>query len=140
MDFYKKILTGSDDEIMNLLNASEYTKSADESNALAYNLSGRSGARAAVLGNTQFDRQGVLQGILEQIRLGAPDKIANIAQGFGNLGSQQAGLATGSAQGVSNIVFGSQDIAQREKDRRANLIASIIGAAGSIAGGIAGGA
>lgn len=140
LDFYKKILTGSDDDILNLLNAKEYTKSADESDAMAYNLGGRSGARAAVLGNTQFDRQGVLQGILEQIRTNAPGQIANIGQAISNLGSAQGSLATGTALGSSNLLFGVQQLRENEKDRRANLIASIISLGGSIAGAAAGGA
>lgn len=138
LDFYKKILTGSDEDIMSLFNAKEYTKSADESNDLAYNLQGRSGARAATLSQTSFDRQGFLQGILEQLRLGAPDHIANIGQAIANMGAAQAGASTGTAQGASNILFSQQQLQQQAADRRTNLISSIIGSAGSILGGYLG--
>jgi hypothetical protein len=137
LDFYKKILTGNDDEIMKLFNASEATKSADESDATAYGLTGRSGARSAVLANTTFNRQANLQNILEQIRLNAPGQIANVGQAIANMGAQQGSLASGSNIASSNILFQQQELAQQAADRRAQLIAGIIGAAGSVAGAIA---
>lgn len=137
LDFYKKILTGSDDEIMKLINANEFTKSTDESQALAYNLGGRSGTRTASLANSSFDRSAILQKILSQIRSGAPGEIANIGQGFANMAGAQAGAATGTSQGASNIIFGLKQIQQQEADRRAALISSLISAAGSAAGAFA---
>lgn len=134
LDFYKKILTGSDDDIMKLFNAGDYTKSADESQATSYNLMGRTGARAAVLGQTGEDRAAQIQKILEQIRLGAPAQIANIAQGVGNLGTNLIGASNSAATGASNIVFNEAKLAQEAADRRAQIVASIIGSAGTAAG------
>lgn len=135
LDFYKKILTGSDDEILKLINADEFTKSTDESQALAYNIGGRSGTRAASLANNSFDRSAILQKIISGIRAQAPGEISNLGQAFANMGAQQAGASTGTAQGASNIIFGIKQLQQQEADRRAALIGSLIGAAGSVAGG-----
>lgn len=137
LSFYKKIMTGSDSDIMGLFNADEFTKSADESQATAYNLSGRSGARAAVLGQTTEDRSAQLQRILSQIKLNAPGQIANIGQAYANLGTGLIGSASGANTSASNILFSQQELANQAADRRAQLISSILGSVGSVAGVIA---
>lgn len=137
LSFYKKIMSGSDEDIMGLFNADEFTKAADESQATAYNLQGRSGARAAVLGQTTEDRSAQLQRILSQIKLNAPGQVANIGQAFANLGTGLVGAASGANTSASNILFGQQELKNQADDRRAQLISSIIGTAGSVAGVIA---
>jgi hypothetical protein len=137
LDFYKKILGGSSDEIMKLLNADELTKSADEAQATAYSLGGRSGARAATLAGVTESRAGALNRKITELRSEAPGQIANIGQAIANMGAQQASLATGTSIGASNILFGIQGIRSQEADRRAQLISSLIGAAGSAAGAFA---
>lgn len=139
LDFYKKIMSGSDDEILKLLNASEYTKSADESQATAYNLGGRSGARAAIVGQTTEDRSATLQRILENIRMQAPNQITDIGSKIANMGAAQLSGGLSGISGASGNIFGVAEQYQKEADRRAALIASLIGAAGSIAGAFAGG-
>lgn len=139
LDFYKKILTGSNDDLLKLINADEYTKSADQSEAAAYSLAGRSGNRAATLAGVNETRIGDLNKILTNIRATAPTEISNIGQAIQNMGAQQLTAGTGGLNSASNIIFGLQQIKQQESDRRAQLISSIIGSAGSIAGAIAGG-
>jgi hypothetical protein len=134
LDFYKKILNGSNEDVLGLLNADEYTKSADESEANAYSLAGRSGSRAATLAGINESRVGNLNRIISELRANAPDKIANIGQAIANMGAQQASLATGTSINASNILFGIQNVKTQEADRRAQMIASIIGGASSIAG------
>lgn len=138
LDFYKKILTGSNDDLLKLINADEYTKAADQSEAAAYSLAGRSGNRAATLAGVNETRLGDLNKILTNIRATAPTEIANIGQAIQNMGAQQLTAGTGGISGASNIIFGLQQIKQQEADRRAQLISSIIGSAGSIAGAAAG--
>lgn len=137
LDFYKKILNGSNEDILGLLNADEYTKSADESEANAYNLGARGGSRAATLAGVNESRAGSLNRAITELRTSVPDKIANIGQAIANMGAQQASLATGTSIGASNILFGIQGVKEKEADRRAQLISSIIGAAGSAAGAFA---
>src|ERR1044071_105351 len=40
LDFYNKLLGGSNEDILKLINADEFTKSADEAQATAYGLAG----------------------------------------------------------------------------------------------------
>src|SRR5690242_17570294 len=71
LDFYKNILNGSNEDLLKLINADEYTKSADEAQATAYSLAGRSGDRAAALSGVGESRAGDLNRILTQLRAGA---------------------------------------------------------------------
>lgn len=134
LDFYRKILSGSNSDLLGLINADEYTKSADEAEAGAYNLAGRSGSRAATLAGVNESRSGNLNRILSELKLTAPDKIASLAQAISNMGAQQASLATGTSSNASNTLFGIQNFREAAADRRAQMISSIIGAAGSAAG------
>lgn len=134
LDFYKKLLNGSNEDVLGLINADEYTKSADESEATAYNLAGRSGSRAATLAGVNESRAGNLNRFISELRTSAPEKIANIGQAIANLGAQQASLATGTSINASNILFGIQGVKEHEADRRAQMISSIISGAASIAG------
>lgn len=136
LDFYKNILNGSNEDILKLLNADEYTKSADESEAAAYNLGGRSGSRAAVLSGVNESRAGNLNRIITGLRSSAPAEIANIGQAIGNMGAQQLSAGAGGLSSASNALFGLAQLKQQEGDRRAQLIASIIGTAGTVAGAV----
>lgn len=138
LDFYNKILTGDNDELLNLINADEYTKSADQAEAAAYNLAGRSGSRAAALAGVSETRAGNLNRMLTALRANAPAEIANIAQAVANMGAQQLTAGTGGLTSASNTLFGLSQLRQQEADRRTKLISSIIGTAGSIAGAVAG--
>lgn len=134
LDFYKKILGGSNNDLMSLFNADEYTKSADESEATAYNLAGRSGSRAATLAGVNESRMGNLFKMISQLRSSAPSEIANIGQAIANMGAQQLSAGSGGLASASNSIFGLQQLRNQEADRRASLISSIIGTAGSVAG------
>ena len=138
LDFYKKLLSGSNEDLLGLLNADEYTKSADESEASAYNLAGRSGSRAATLAGVNESRMGNLYRIISQLRSSAPSEIANIGQAIQNMGAQQLSAASGGLNSASNSIFGLSQLRQQEADRRSQLIGSIIGAGGTILGAILG--
>jgi hypothetical protein len=138
LDFYKNILTGSNEDLLKLINADEYTKSADESEAAAYSLGGRSGSRAATLAGVNESRAGNLNRILTQLRSSAPAEIANIGQAIANMGAQQLTAGSGGLTSASNAIFGLSQLKQQESDRRAQLISSIIGTAGTVAGAIYG--
>ncbi len=136
LDFYKNILSGSNEDILKLLNADQYTKSADESEANAYSLGGRSGSRAAVLSGVNESRAGAINRAVTGIRANAPGEIANIGQAIGNMGAQQLSAGAGGVSGASNILFGLAQLQQQSADRRAQLIGSIIGTAGTVAGAV----
>lgn len=136
LDFYRKILTGSNDDLMSLLNADEYTKSADEAEATAFNLAGRSGARAAVSAGVSESRAANLNRILTALRASAPGEISSIGQAFANMGAQQLSAGAGGLSSASNTLFGLSQLRQQDADRRSQLIASIIGSGATIAGAI----
>lgn len=134
LDFFKTMMSGSSEDIMKLFNAQDYTRSADVSEATAQELGGRTGARAAVVGQSTEDRAANLNKILEQIRVNAPGQIAQIGQSFSNLGTGMLSAAMGGGAQASNIIFGQQELASQALDRRNQLISSIIGTAGGVLG------
>lgn len=139
LDFYKKILTGSNEDLLSLINADEYTRSADQSEAAAYSLAGRSGNRAAALAGVNESRAGDLNRILTQLRASAPGEISTIGQAIANMGAQQLSAGAGGLSSASNALFGLSQLKQQDADRRSQLIASIIGTAGGVAGAVLGG-
>jgi|SRR6185295_14483822 len=138
LDFYKKILTGSNEDLLSLINADEYTKSADEAQATAYSLAGRSGNRAATLAGVEESRAGNLNRILTQLRASAPGEISSIGQAIANMGAQQLSAGAGGLSSASNSLFGLSQLKQQDADRRAQLIGSIIGTGGTILGAVLG--
>lgn len=137
-DYLKKLFEGSDDELLKLLDAGDATRSLDENFQQTGELGVRGGQRAASMGQANFNRDAALSRLLAQLRNAAPDKIANIAQGIGNLGLGTLGASTGSAGMASNIQFGFEQIKDADEDRRAQLIAGIFSAIGSAAGAAVG--
>lgn len=137
-DYLKKLLNGSDDELLKMLDASGATKNIDENQQQLSELGVRGGKRASILGQSGFDRDAALSNILKQLRFSAPDKIAQIAQGIGNLGLGELSASQGSSAQASNLIFGVEQIKQADKARKAALIQSIFSAIGGAAGSIAG--
>lgn len=138
-DYLKKLLEGSDDDLLKMLDASGATKNIDENQQQLGELGVRGGRRSSILGQAGFDRDAALSNILKQLRFSAPDKLANIAQGIGNLGLGELSASTGAGAQASNLIFGVENLKQQDKDRKAALIGSIFSAIGGVAGGIAGG-
>lgn len=137
-DYLKKLLNGSDDELLKMLDASGATKNIDENQQLQSELGVRGGTRASILGQAGFDRDAALSNILKQLRFSAPDKIANIAQAIGNLGLGELSASQGSSAQANNTIFGIEQIKQADKARKAALIQSIISSIGGAAGTLAG--
>lgn len=133
-DWFKKIMTGSDDDLMKLLDIDGLTKSIDENEQQMSEQGVRGGRRAAVLGSAYFDRDALIDKTLKQLRFAAPDKIADIAAQIGQLGLGEIGAGTGAANSAGNMLLSVKEMQQREKDRRAALIGNILGAAGSALG------
>lgn len=135
--YFKNILEGSPDDILQLFDASELTRQDDENEQQLIENSVRGSRRAAALGQTAFNRNSAINRMLEQLKQAAPDKIANIAQVFGNLGVSEIGAATGAGIAASNNLFGIEALKQADKDRKAELIGSIFEAIGGVAGAVA---
>lgn len=137
-DFFKKTLTGSDDELLKMLDASGLTKNIDENQQQQADSGVRGGARAATIGNASFDRDAFLNKVLAQLRYAAPHEIASIAQQIGALGSSELGMIPPNASGASGDLFGIEQLKQADKARKAaligNILSSLAGAAGTIAG------
>lgn len=136
-DYLKSLLHGSDDEILKLFDSSEITAGIDNNVEQISSLAPRGGRRAASIGQSYFDRDSSINRILEQLRLGAPDKLSGVAQALANVGLGEISASTGAGAQASNVLFGVQDLRQQDKDRKAQLIGSILGAVGSVAGAVA---
>lgn len=136
--YLKTFLTGSDDELLKQFDVSGATKNIDENEQQLSEQGVRGGARAASLGQSYFDRDASINRILQQIRQSAPDKIAQIAQAQGNLGTGLLSSALGGGAAASQNIFGIEGIKQADADRRAALISSILSAIGGTAGALAG--
>lgn len=132
--YLKKLLEGSDDELLKMLDASGATKNIDENQQQLSELGVRGGRRASILGQSGFDRDAALSNVLKQLRFSAPDKIANIAQAIGNLGLGELSASTGAGAQGSSLIFGVENLKQQDKARKSALIGSIFEAIGSVAG------
>lgn len=133
-DYLKKLLEGSDEELLKILDASGATKNIDENQQQLSELGVRGGRRSSILGQSGFSRDAALSNLLKQLRFSAPDKIAQIAQGIGNLGLGELSAATGAGAAASNNIFGVEGLKQQDAARRSALIGSIFEAVGGAAG------
>lgn len=138
-NFLKEVLSGSDDNILRMFDSAAMTRNIDENEQQLSELGVRGGRRAAVLGQSYFDRDAAIDRVLKQIRFAAPGQIASIGQAIGNLGLGELSAAGGAGAQASNILFGMEGLKQQDKDRRTQLISSIFQAIGGAAGAIAGG-
>lgn len=137
-DFYKKILSGSDDDLMQLLDVTGATRNIDENEQLASELGVRGGRRAAALGQASFSRDAALNNMLKQLRFATPNQLAQLNQVLANIGLGELSTAVGAGAQASNSIFNVANLNQQEADRRNSLINNIISTAGSIAGIFAG--
>jgi len=119
--YLKTFLTGTDDDILKQFDVSGLTKNIDENEQQLAEQGVRGGARAASLGSAYFDRDASINRILQQIRQSAPDKIANIAQAMGSLGTNELSASLGGSQAASQQIFGVEGLKQADADRRARL-------------------
>lgn len=133
-DFYNKILSGSDDDLLSLLDVSGATKNIDENEQLMSEIGVRGGRRAATLGNASFARDAALNDLLKQLRFQAPNQLAQLNQMLANIGLGELSTAVGAGAQASNSLFNMENLNQQESDRRNNLITNIMSTAGSIAG------
>lgn len=132
--YLKKLLEGSDDDLLKMLDASGATKNIDENQQQASELGVRGGNRASILGQSGFSRDAALSNVLKQLRFSAPDKIASIAQAIGNLGLGEISASTGAGAAASNNLFGVEGLKQQDAARRSALIGSIFEAIGGATG------
>lgn len=137
MKYYQNLLGGSRENLLKTLDASAITAAMDEQERQNYELAPRGGRRAATAANLGFNKFSSLNKYLQQLRGAAPEQIANLAQAFANMGQGKLSAAMGGTAGASNLLFGTEQIKQQEKDRKAALIGSIFEAIGAVAGGVA---
>lgn len=133
--YLKKLMEGGDEELMKLLDISGATRNIDENQQQLAELGVRGGRRSSILAQSGFDRDAALSSILKQLRFSAPDKIAQIAQGIGNLGLGELSASQGSSAQASSAIFGIEQLKQQDKARKSALIGSIFEAIGGAAGG-----
>jgi len=133
-NYLKSLFSGSDDQLLSLLDASGATANLDENTQQLSELGVRGGQRAASLGQAGFSKDAMLNKLLAQLRFTAPDKLAGIAQGIGTLGLGELGSSTSANNAAISPIFGIEDLRQKDKDRHAAMISSIFSALGSAAG------
>lgn len=134
MKYYQNILNGSREDLLGTIDATGATAALNEQERQNYELAPRGGRRAATAMNLDFSKMAELNKLLQYLKGQAPGQIANISQAFANMGQGKLAAAMGGTAGGTNILFGEEQIAQQEKDRKAALIGSILGAAGSVLG------
>lgn len=133
-EFYNKILSGSDEDLMKMLDVTGATRNIDENEQLTSELAVRGGRRAATLGNASFARDAALNNMLKQLRFAAPNQLAQLNQMLANIGLGELSTAVGAGAQASNALFNMENLSQQEADRRNSLITNIMSTAGSIAG------
>lgn len=133
-DFLKKILTGSDDDLLKMLDVTGATRNIDENEQLLSEIGVRGGRRAASLGQASFNRDAAIGNLLKQLRFNAPNQLAQLNQVLANVGLGELSASVGAGAQASNALFNQQNIGQQEADRRTALISNIMQTAGSLAG------
>lgn len=133
-NWLKTLHTGSDDELLKMLDASEVTRNADDQEQQLSEFGVRGGARAAGLAQAGFNKDAALNRVLQGLRFAAPDKIANIATMIANIGVNETNASLNAGGQAANILFGVEGIAQQAKDRKNALIGQILGTAGTALG------
>lgn len=140
IDYWKNIMGGDPDDLMQLLDSSAETKNIDENTQNLSELGVRGGARAASLGSASFDRDAALNRVLTQLRNAAPEHLSQLYQAIGNLGLGELSASQGAGAQASQNIFGitnAQLTQQQIHDAKiANIIKAISGTAGAIAGGL----
>lgn len=137
LDFYKKLMTGSYDDLTKLFDTSSLTKSADQAQEVNAQIGSRSGPRAAVLGETTESRSGDLNRFFETLRAQAPGQVAGIGQMISNMGAQLLSGGQSGVSGAEGLITDVTQLRQNEINKHAQLINGILGMGGSIAGAIA---
>lgn len=133
-DWFKNILTGSDDSLLKMFDVSGLNKNIDENQQQLAETGVRGGSRAAGLGQSSFDRDAAINKALQALRFAAPEHIAAIAGQIGSLGVAQESVSNQASDAAAKDVGIYADQAQHEKDRKDALIGSIFAAIGGIAG------
>lgn len=137
--FLKQIMEGKSEDLMKYVDASGATKNIDENAQILSELGVRGSRRAAALGQSYFDRDAAINNFIKQLRVAAPQQLAQLYQAYGNLGIGQLSAAVGAGGQASNTIFNAAQLGQQEEDRRAALLSNIFSTVGSVAGIIAGG-
>lgn len=139
LNFYRNILSGNRDDLLKILDTSNVTKAYDEQERQNYELAPRGGRRAATGANLEFSKLGELNKLLQALRGQAPGQIAAIAQALSSQGVARLGSSINAINSVTGLRTGIEQsnaqIQQQEADRKAALIGSIIGSAGTVLGG-----
>jgi Hint domain len=133
----RKLLEGSDDELLKMLDVQGATKNIDENEQQLAQQGIRGGRNAAMLGQGYFNRDTAIDNLLKQLRFAAPGQMANIAQAIGNLGTGELSASTGASGQASNLAFGIEQVKDADADRRAETIASIFESIGATVGMVA---
>jgi hypothetical protein len=136
-DYFKKLFEGSDEDLLKILDADGATRNLDENEQMLSELGVRGGRRAADLGQSAFDKDATLDRLLKQLRSAAPTQIAQIAQTLGNLGLGELSASVGAGAQASNTIFGIEEAADRDSDRRTALLGGILETIGGFAGVLA---
>jgi hypothetical protein len=134
LNFFNKIMSGSDEDLMKLLDIDSVTKASDQNEQLLAELGVRGGARSAGLANASFDRQASVDRVLKQLRFAAPSQIASIAQGYGNIGLGALSAAGGAGAQASDILFGQESLKDTDAANRNALLGGIFQSIGTFAG------
>jgi hypothetical protein len=138
-DFYKRIMSGnfSMNELSSYFSNPDITKNQDENQQIVEEFGVRGGRRAADLTNTQTNRESALNKAYQEIKSRAPDALGSIGQAFSGLGASLLNPAlAGNSVGLESM-FNIEGFNQADKQRKSDMIASIIGSIGSVAGFLA---
>jgi hypothetical protein len=139
LDFYKRLQNGDMtlDEVMQYFTNPEMNKNQDENQMILENFGVRGGRRAADISNEQVNRESNINSAYQNLKTQAPAALTNIGQIFGSMGSGLLGSSLEANNTGLQSMFNIENFRQADKERKAEIISSVIGAIGSAAGFIA---
>lgn len=141
---FQKIMSGSRDEVLGNEDLSAITNDYDNAEKQLTDYGVRGGKRAETLASLPFEKAAEINRLVQALRKEAPDKLFQLAQAMGQLGTNEYSIALNNQGSILNSQFNLQGLKdtryENEQARKAAIISSILGTVGNVAGAIAGGA
>lgn len=137
--YFKDMLTGTPDHILQNVDASSITAGMDDQLQNTLMNAPRGGARAGMSSQIQFDKNAAINKAIQDVRNMAPQHLETLAKMLLDVGAGETQAGTDANDSVVNMLNFVQQVKESERARKAGIFKSYItamaGAAGAAAAG-----
>lgn len=140
LKYFQRQMSGDREALLADVDASGITKSYDDAERMLAQFGTRGGRSAERLSNLGYERAGEINRFVQVLRKEAPEKRLQIAQAMAQMGLNEYNLSSEAGRNFINTYLKLKEMQDAkemsEEDQKAEMIGSIIGAAGSVAGAV----